>query len=515
MDPALEPSAATSAADAAAAAAHEALRSQVALYSSNPYARHASQPLAVCRSWLAYAHPLQLKLFYHNTVSKKSQWHPPEEWDHELSVMPPLTVLVGASGRRWFVLRDIEYLLQYFVDGVTGRSQWRPPEDIRAAVVEGEGAAVDWDAAQPSPEGEEAEGQRESTLGNAALVIAKLRLHGMPWMRALTGKPAGPALGHAGPWNIYISLQPDTTGLLYYFNPATKLTQWDVPLDLLQLPDSEWGPDSLKTPRPEAAKAAAAAAAAAAATAPAAAAAAAAAAPAAAAAGTATAAASSGPLSKASEWNAAGNTVEEKDLSSWARARLKELLRARAAELVLPLPGVGRLEVTGITGWAGSTAGILISRGKTRYILDMEPSLGVLVELVADADVAAAAAGDGGGDASQPLLLTPSLALRDEGDDGEEALHRAGAAADGAAAAAAAGGSEPPTKRAKQPRAIVRFPDVTSDASAAALEARVEWGKPAIKSSQRDMVAAALHNGGLVDALRRVVQALVDEFKTK
>lgn len=226
------------------------------------------------------------------------------------------------------------------------------------------------------------------------------------------------------------------------------------------------------------------------------------------------AAASSGPLSKASEWNTSGNTVEEKDLTGWARARLKELLRARASELVLPLPGVGWLEVTGVTGWAGSTAGILISRGKARYILDMEPSLGFLVELVADADVAAgvdASAGAGGDDVSHPLLLSPSLALRDEGDDGEEAVRRP---ADGAAAPGAT--EQQSTKRTKLPRAIVRFPDVTSDAaSAAALEARVEWGKPAVKLSQRDMVAAALRDGGVVDALRRVVLALVAEFRTK
>ena len=69
---------------------HEALTQLVAVYSSNPYAPRVSQPLAVCRSWLAFAHPLHLKLFYYCTATKRSQWEPPAVWDHELSVMPPL-----------------------------------------------------------------------------------------------------------------------------------------------------------------------------------------------------------------------------------------------------------------------------------------------------------------------------------------------------------------------------------------------------------------------------------------
>jgi lysyl-tRNA synthetase class II len=98
--------------------------------------------------------------------------------------------------------------------------------------------------------------------------------------------------------------------------------------------------------------------------------------------------------------------------------------------------------------------------------------------------------------------------------DGEEAPRSTdGGAPAGAGAGAAA--RQPPTKRTQLPRAIVRFPDVSVDAAAATLEARVEWGKPAVKKDQRELVTAAVHDGGLVDALRRVVQALVDEFRTK
>lgn len=231
--------------------------------------------------------------------------------------------------------------------------------------------------------------------------------------------------------------------------------------------------------------------------------------------------AGAGSMAKASEWNS-GGTIEERDLSPWARGRVKELLRERAGELVLPLPGVGRLEVTGVTGWGGSTAEILISRGRAKRIYALEHDFGFLVEMVSDSEAATAAASgssDAGDSVGTPLLSASGMELRDEGEDGEEAARSEGkkkktkgADSEGGAAPVALAS---PAKRKKLPRAIVRFPDVSNDTEGSEREVRVDWGKPAIKEDQREMVRAALHNGGVVTALRGVVEALVREFMSK
>lgn len=218
----------------------------VARLACNPYSVGVAQPMAVCRSWLAFVDPLKLKVFFHSPEHNKSQWRPPDDWDDELATVPPLAVLKGTDGRRVYVLRDSECLLQYFVDAGTGRAQWRPPDDVRAAVKEGEGAEVDWDAGS---EEIGTEGARASSMGDAATVLVKVRLHGLPWIRR---RPSGqadgsPSLGHAGPWSIYQSRQEKTFGLLYYHNPFTNSTQWEVPQGLLTFDDSNWGPGPART----------------------------------------------------------------------------------------------------------------------------------------------------------------------------------------------------------------------------------------------------------------------------
>lgn len=232
-------------------------------------------------------------------------------------------------------------------------------------------------------------------------------------------------------------------------------------------------------------------------------------------------AADAGKLAKASEWNRGGNTVEERDLTSWARARIKELLRERKSELVLPLPGVGRLEVSGITGWGGSTFDIIISRGKTRFIYDLH--LGFVAELVTDAAVAAASstdASDSASDVSQPLIATVDAAgLRDEDEEGDgessksDGKSPASEGAKGKKSSSSSGSSGSSHK--KQPRAIVRFPDVSNDGEGAERQVAIEWGKPSPKEDQQDMIRSVLHSGGVVAALRGVVETLVAEFKTK
>ena len=189
--------------------------------------------------------------------------------------------------------------------------------------------------------------------------------------------------------------------------------------------------------------------------------------------------------SAASVWNA-GGTVEERDATAWARGRLKELLRERAGELSLPLPGLGRLEVLGIVGWGDSSLDVVISRGKTRYLYDLH--VGFTVELVTDAAVAA-----------EPALAAPALAcapgdVRDE--DSAEAEARG--------------------RRTKQPRAIVRFPEVSNDTQGAPRELRVDWGTPAPKdAATRELITSTLHDGGIITCLRAVVEGLIAEFMAR
>ena len=212
----------------------------VARLACNPYSPGVAQPMAVCRSWLAYVDPLQLKIFFHSDDLRRSQWRPPEEWDDELATVPPLTILKSKAGRRVYVLRDAECLLQYFVDALTGDAQWRPPDDVRDLVKDGEGADVDWDA---DVEEIGKEGSRLSSMGDAATVVVKIRLHGLPWVRKpLPGKLGSASMGHAGSWSIYQSKQEATMGLLYYYNTLTSITQWEVPKEVLALDSSAWGP---------------------------------------------------------------------------------------------------------------------------------------------------------------------------------------------------------------------------------------------------------------------------------
>lgn len=83
--------------------------------------------------------------------------------------------------------------------------------------------------------------------------------------------------------------------------------------------------------------------------------------------------------STASAWNAAG-TLEQRNMSSWFKDRLKQLLREgrNNGSLVIPLPGDqgGVLHASGIAGWGESSADILIKGGKVKYVYDTAFKLG-------------------------------------------------------------------------------------------------------------------------------------------
>lgn len=194
----------------------------------------------------------------------------------------------------------------------------------------------------------------------------------------------------------------------------------------------------------------------------------------------------SAACSSASVWNS-GGTVEERDATAWVRGRLKELMRARSSELCCALPGVGRLEVVGIEGWGDSSADVLISRGKARFLYDIH--CGFTVELVTD----------------EALAGCPDLA--------EVLLAGAGPVHDDASGDV---DSVAPGNRPKQPRAIVRFPDVSNDTEGQQLEVRVAWGKPAPKDGNtRELITTTLHNGGIVASLRALMEALIADFKAR
>jgi hypothetical protein len=223
---------------------------------------------------------------------------------------------------------------------------------------------------------------------------------------------------------------------------------------------------------------------------------------------------SSGKLSAASAWNGAA-TFEERNLTTWARGRLKELLaegRASGA-LAVPVPGVGRAIVTGIKGWGASSCDIVISRGKARHIYDIRVKF--IVRIVPEADAAGAAV-----DVTE--------------DEEAEAKKDDAPGAPAPAPAPASGGSTSPAAGDKFPCGYLVFRDFSNDtepsgdADAAAGHRPRTWewgiGKQAVPAGQRDAVsgvvtpaggAAAGGAAGLAAAVEGVLERLVAEFRAK
>jgi hypothetical protein len=222
---------------------------------------------------------------------------------------------------------------------------------------------------------------------------------------------------------------------------------------------------------------------------------------------------SSAAAAAPSSWNKSGTTYEQRNHGDTVRARIKELLKERraAGDLVVgPIPGVGRLVVTGISNWGESSADVIISRGKSKWIYDL--SFKVVVQVLPEDagrediqedmsdDTAAAAAdkksgGDGSGDGKK--------SDKDNGGD------------------AAAKEKEKEEKGKKRPRALLFFKEVSNMTEAdGAREVILEWGSPAPAESQREVIRTALAvdagaAAGPTKVIRGVVEQSVLEFKAK
>jgi hypothetical protein len=107
----------------------------------------------------------------------------------------------------WFVYRDMESLMQYFVNAKSGESQWEPPLEIAAQVMEHDAAGV-----QP---------------GEWQLYINKEDPEQEP----------DDCVAIVKGWEVY---QDRTTGRWYYYNPESGGTQWDAPDDVLQAAPEDW-----------------------------------------------------------------------------------------------------------------------------------------------------------------------------------------------------------------------------------------------------------------------------------
>ena len=254
-----------------------------------------------------------------------------------------------------------------------------------------------------------------------------------------------------------------------------------------------------------------------------------------------TAAAAPSSISTKSEWNSA-NTFEERSLGSWTKARLVELVKegARSGKLVAPLPGVGRLVVTGIDNWGNSSSDIVISRGKTRYIYDMHFSL--VATVVPEVEGGGEISDDDDGGASSRAVASvapPAMSTAAFVDSGAADNSSSSTAADmtddstvpalvtpvtpsapsGTPTLTAANGAD----RKKHPRVLLVFPNVANDseedvASGKGREVRVEWGTPAPPEGQQELLRRVVAVGGphgLAASCQAIVEQVVAEYKRK
>lgn len=189
--------------------------------------------------------------------------------------------------------------------------------------------------------------------------------------------------------------------------------------------------------------------------------------------------------SAASAWNSAA-TFEERDMTTWMRDRLKALLLEAhaAAPLTLHVEDTGTLVLSGIRGWGSSSASIILSRGKPKFIYDLNFSVAFSITTEA---------------------ATASASLEDEPDD--------------APASRDAG-----KKDAKKPsRVCLRFTDVSNDSeedggSAKGRDVRVEFAGGALAGGVQDRVRVAFASASGVSIMTRVraaVEQAVGEFKAK
>ena len=105
----------------------------------------------------------------------------------------------------WFVYRDIESLMQYFVNSKTGESRWEPPAAIADKVVQDESATI-----QPG------EWEKYLSSDSDAKDDVVARVNG---------------------WEVY---QDRKSGRWYYFNPDSGETCWDAPPAVMAAAPEDW-----------------------------------------------------------------------------------------------------------------------------------------------------------------------------------------------------------------------------------------------------------------------------------
>jgi hypothetical protein len=200
--------------------------------------------------------------------------------------------------------------------------------------------------------------------------------------------------------------------------------------------------------------------------------------------------AASSSSATASEWNKNGTTYESRNFFDTIRSRIKELLgeRRRAGDLTVgPIPGIGRLMVTGVANWGDSSADVIITRGKTKKIYDL--SFDVVVQVFPEAAPA------------------PSEEELDEGGDDKTKKSTEGGDKDK--------GEE---KKAKNPRALLRFQEVSNETEGSPRDISLKWGSPSPPEAQHDVIRTALAvspstAAGPTKIVRDIVERVIQEFK--
>jgi len=218
--------------------------------------------------------------------------------------------------------------------------------------------------------------------------------------------------------------------------------------------------------------------------------------------------------SSASEWNKSGTTYEARSLGDFCKSRLKELLAAMRAKEAVPLPGIGTLVASGVTNWGESMADIVITRGKVKHIYDL--SFKVSVHIVPEAE------------SSSTSSLSSSSDGGDDDDEPPKSKEKGSAATasstNSASSSTSSDESSASPKPPKRPRVLVSFMDVSNTSEGESSEStfrdvKIEWGSPSPQEAHKSAIKAALDverkDGGLVFALRRAVETVVDEFKKK
>ena len=165
-------------------------------------------------------------------------------------------------------------------------------------------------------------------------------------------------------------------------------------------------------------------------------------------------------------------------------------------------------------------ADIVITRGKVKHIYDL--SFKVSVHVVPDAEASAATSssssesGLGGDDEDEPKQKDKGSSASTAGANNNSSSSTSTKASDDNSSAS----PKPP----KRPRVLVSFLDVSNTSEGDSSETtfrdvKIEWGTPSPQESHKTAIKAALDverkDGGLVVALWRAVETVVDEFKRK